>query len=316
MSDVIGKANLEVFAETLLNEAKKNPNIIAVTSDSRGSGKLINFGQELPDQIVEVGIAEQNLVGISAGLSAMGKKVFAVSPASFLTARSLEQIKADISYSNHPVCIVGISAGISYGQLGSTHHSIHDYAVLRCINNISIVAPSDNFEASEVIKQAIDYQSPLYIRFGKKPMMDVHSQGTSFKIGKAIIAKQGEDVLLIATGETVQRAYLAAQILEQNKIHATVISMHTIKPFDDETFLNEAKKAKVIVSIEEHSIYGGLGEQCASLIAQNKINTCFQILGIPDEYMINGSQSDVLDHYNMSPEKITKTVTDLLLKNK
>ena len=313
MSDVIGKANLEVFAETLLDEAKKNSNIIAVTSDSRGSGKLINFGQELPNQIVEVGIAEQNLVGISAGLSAMGKKVFAVSPASFLTARSLEQIKADISYSNHPVCIVGISAGISYGQLGSTHHSIHDYAVLRCINNISIVAPSDNFEASEVIKQAIDYQSPLYIRFGKKPMMDVHSQGTSFKIGKAIIAKQGEDVLLIATGETVQRAYLAAQILEQNKIYATVISMHTIKPFDDETFLNEAKKAKVIVSIEEHSIYGGLGEQCASLLAQNKINTRFKILGIPDEYMINGSQSDVLDHYKMSPEKISKTVTDLLL---
>ena len=316
MSDVIGKANLEVFAETLLDEAKKNSNIIAVTSDSRGSGKLINYGQELPDQIVEVGIAEQNLVGISAGLSAIGKKVFAVSPASFLTARSLEQIKADIAYSNQPVCLVGISAGISYGQLGSTHHSIHDYAVLRCINNISIVAPSDNFEASEVIKQAVDYQSPLYIRFGKKPMMDVHSQGTSFKIGKAIIAKQGEDVLLIATGETVQRAYLAAQILEQNKIHATVISMHTIKPFDDETFINEAKKAKVIVSIEEHSIYGGLGEQCASLIAQNKINTCFQILGIPDEYMINGSQSDVLDHYNMSPEKITKTVTDLLLIDK
>jgi len=315
MFDAIGKANLEVFAETLLDEAKKNPNIIAVTSDSRGSGKLINYGQELPDQIVEVGIAEQNLVGISAGLSAMGKKVFAVSPASFLTARSLEQIKADIAYSNHPVCLVGISAGISYGQLGSTHHSIHDFAVLRCINNISIVAPSDNFEASETIRQAVDYQSPLYIRFGKKPMMDVHSQDASFKIGKAIIAKQGEDVLLVATGETVQRAFLAAQILDQHKIYATVISMHTIKPFDEETFLNNARKAKVIVSIEEHSIYGGLGEQCASLLAQNKINTRFQILGIPDEYMVNGSQSDVLDHYKMSPEKITKTVTDLL-KNK
>ena len=315
MSDVIGKANLEVFAETLFDEAKKNPNIIAVTSDSRGSGKLINFGRELPNQIVEVGIAEQNLVGISAGLSAMGKKIFAVSPASFLTARSLEQIKADIAYSNQPVCLVGISAGISYGQLGSTHHSIHDFAVLRCINNISIVAPSDNFEASETIRQAVDYQSPLYIRFGKKPMMDVHSQDASFKIGKAIIAKQGEDVLLVATGETVQRAFLAAQILDQHKIYATVISMHTIKPFDEETFLNNARKAKVIVSIEEHSIYGGLGEQCASLLAQNKINTRFQILGIPDEYMVNGSQSDVLDHYKMSPEKITKTVTDLL-KNK
>jgi len=209
--------------------------------------------------------------------------------------------------------LVGISAGISYGQLGSTHHSIHDYAVLRCINNITIVAPSDNFESAEVIKQAVDYPTPLYIRFGKKPMMDVHSQNTSFQIGKAIIAKQGEDVLLLATGETVQRAYLAAQILEQNNIHATVMSMHTIKPFDQETFLTEARKAKVIVSLEEHSIYGGLGERCASLLAQNKINTNFKILGIPDEYMINGSQSDVLDHYNMSPEKISKIVLALLM---
>ena len=308
----IGKPNLEVFAETLLLEAKINSSITVVTSDSRGSGKLVPYGKELPDQIVEVGIAEQNLVGVSAGLAASGKKVFAVSPASFLTARSLEQIKADIAYSNHPVCLIGISAGISYGQLGSTHHSIHDYAVLRCINNLTIVAPSDNFETAEVIKQAVDYPTPLYIRFGKKPMMDVHSQNVSFKIGKAVITRQGEDVLLIATGETVQRAYLAAQILEQNNIHATVMSMHTIKPFDHKTFLSEAKKAKVIVSLEEHSVYGGLGEQCASLLAQNNFNARFQILGIPDEYMINGSQSDVLDHYKMSPEKISKTVSDLL----
>jgi len=308
----IGKPNLEVFAETLLVEAKKNSSITVVTSDSRGSGKLVPYGKELPNQIVEVGIAEQNLVGVSAGLAASGKKVFAVSPASFLTARSLEQIKADVAYSNHPVCLIGISAGISYGQLGSTHHSIHDYAVLRCINNLSIVAPSDNFETVEVIKQAVDCPTPLYIRFGKKPMMDIHSQNASFKIGKAIITRQGEDVLLIATGETVQRAYLAAQILEQNNIHATVMSMHTIKPFDQKAFLSEAKKVKVIVSLEEHSVYGGLGEQCASLLAQNNINARFQILGIPDEYMINGSQSDVLDHYNMSPEKISKTVSNLL----
>jgi len=313
MSDnKIGKPNLEVFAETLLLEAKKNPSITVVTSDSRGSGKLVPYGKELPDQIVEVGIAEQNLVGVSAGLAASGKKVFAVSPASFLTARSLEQIKADVSYSNHPVCLIGISAGISYGQLGSTHHSIHDYAVLRCINNLTIVAPSDNFETAEVIRQAIDYPTPLYIRFGKKPMMDVHSQNASFKIGKAIITRQGEDVLLIATGETVQRAYLAAQILDQNNVHATVMSMHTIKPFDQKIFLSEAKKAKVIISLEEHSVYGGLGERCASLLAQNNINARFQILGIPDEYMINGSQSDVLDYYKMSPEKISKIVLALL----
>lgn len=314
MSNKIGRPNLEVFAETLLIEAKKNPNIMVATSDSRGSGKLVLYGKELPKQIIEVGIAEQNLVGVSAGLSAAGKKVFAVSPASFLTARSLEQIKADIAYSDHPVCLIGISAGISYGQLGSTHHSIHDYAVLRCINNISIVVPADNFETSEAIKQAVNFNSPLYLRFGKKPMMDISNENKDFKIGKAKYVTKGEDVLLIATGETVQRAYLAAQLLSEKNIHATVISMHTIKPFDAKTFLTESKKSKVIISIEEHSIYGGLGEQCASILAQHNINTKFQILGIPDEYMINGTQSDVLDYYNMSPEKISNTVISLIAK--
>ena len=314
MSNKIGRPNLEVFAETLLIEAKKNPNIMVATSDSRGSGKLVLYGKELPKQIIEVGIAEQNLVGVSAGLSAAGKKVFAVSPASFLTARSLEQIKADIAYSDHPVCLIGISAGISYGQLGSTHHSIHDYAVLRCINNISIVAPADNFETSEAIKQAVNFNSPLYLRFGKKPMMDISNENKDFKIGKAKYVTKGEDVLLIASGETVQRAYLAAQLLSEKNIHATVISMHTIKPFDAKTFLTESKKSKVIISIEEHSVYGGLGEQCASLLAQHNINSKFQILGIPDEYMINGTQSDVLDYYNMSPEKISNTVISLIAK--
>ena len=312
MPNTLGKPNLEIFADTLLTEAKKNSKIIVVTSDSRGSGKLVPFGKELPHQIVEVGIAEQNLVGISAGLSASGKKVFAVSPASFLTARSLEQIKADIAYSDQPVCLVGISAGISYGQLGSTHHSIHDFAVMRCINNMTIVAPADNFEASEVIKQAVNYNHPLYIRYGKKPMLDIHSNKTQFQIGKAIIIEEGEDVALIATGETVQRAFLASQILKENNINPTIVSMHTIKPFDSETFLKIAKKSKVIVSIEEHSEFGGLGEQCASLLAQNQINTNFKIIGIPDEYMVNGSQSDVLDHYNMSPEKIAKITKSLI----
>ena len=312
MPNTLGKPNLEIFADTLLTEAKKNSKIIVVTSDSRGSGKLVPFGKELPQQIVEVGIAEQNLVGISAGLSASGKKVFAVSPASFLTARSLEQIKADIAYSDQPVCLVGISAGISYGQLGSTHHSIHDFAVMRCINNMTIVAPADNFEASEVIKQAVNYNHPLYIRYGKKPMLDIHSHKTQFQIGKAIIVEEGEDIALIATGETVQRAFLASQILKENNINPTIVSMHTIKPFDSETFLKIAKKSKTIVSIEEHSEFGGLGEQCASLLAQNQINTNFKIIGIPDEYMVNGSQSDVLDHYNMSPEKIANITKSLI----
>ena len=310
----IGKPNLEIFSETLMSEAKKNKDIIVVTSDSRGSGKLVPFGRELPDQIIEVGIAEQNLVGVSAGLAAGGKKVFGVSPASFLTARSLEQIKNDVAYSDRNVALIGISAGISYGQLGSTHHSIHDFATLRAINNMTIVAPADNLEASEVIKQAVSYSKPLYIRYGKKPMMDIHPAGTKFKIGKSILVKKGEDLTIIATGETLQRAYLAYEILKENNIHCSIISMHTIKPFDKETFLEFSKKSKAILTIEEHSIFGGLGECCANLIAQNNIDTNLKILGIPDEYMINGSQSDVLDYYNMSPERIVEISKDLLNK--
>ena len=313
MSEIkMGKPNLEVFADTLLQEAQKDKDIIVVTSDSRGSGKLVPFGKALPDQIIEVGIAEQNLVGISAGLAATGKKVFAVSPASFLTARSLEQIKADIAYSNLPVTLVGISAGISYGQLGSTHHSIHDYAVLRCINNMTIVSPADNLEASAVIQQAVHYPHPLYIRYGKKSLMDIHQSNQSFEIGKAITVQEGEDVTLIATGETVPRAVLAGKILKERGINPTIISMHTIKPFDLITFHQSIKNSKCLITLEEHSIYGGLGEQCASIIAQENLKIKLKILGIPDEYMVNGSQSDVLDYYGMSPEKIADTAQQLL----
>lgn len=314
MDNQIGKANLEVFAETLLQEAKLNKNIVAVTSDSRGSGKLVPFGEQLPYQLIEVGIAEQNLVGVCAGLSAVGKKVFGVSPSSFLTARSLEQIKNDIAYSNQPVVLVGISAGISYGKLGATHHSIHDFAVLRAINNISIVSPADNFETSEVIKKSLDYDKPLFIRYGKKPTLNLHKEGQKFEIGKAIVVNQGDEIVFIATGETVQRAYLASQILKKDGLNATVISMHTIKPFDKETFLEAVSNAKVLISIEEHSIYGGLGEMCASIISQEKININFKILGIPDEYMINGSQSEVLDHYDMAPHKISNLAKALISK--
>ena len=311
---MIEKANLEVFANTLLELAKKDKNIIVVTSDSRGSGKLVQFGKELPNQIIEVGIAEQNLVGICAGLTAGGKKVFGVSPSSFLTARSLEQIKNDIAYSNHPVTLIGISAGISYGQLGSTHHSIHDLAVLRTINNIDIVAPSDNFETKEVIKKAVDYPKPLFIRFGKKPMLKIHHEDEKFEIGKAIEIVKGKDITFLAIGETVPRAYLASVILKKNNISSTVISMHTLKPFDDEFFLNSISNSKVLITLEEHSVSGGIGEKCASIILQKGLSISTRILGIPDEYIINGTQSDVLDYYDMEPNKLALIARKLLNK--
>src|SRR3954452_14010468 len=159
------KPNQEIFSEILQELAATDRDIIAVTSDSRGSGKLVPFGKKFPKQIVEVGIAEQNLVGVAAGLASTGKKVFAVSPACFLTARALEQIKNDVAYSDNPVKVIGISAGVSYGALGTTHHSLHDFAVLRAINNITIVAPADNFETEQAIKAAAETDAPFYIRF-------------------------------------------------------------------------------------------------------------------------------------------------------
>ena len=311
---MIEKANLEVFAYTLLELAKKDRDIVVVTSDSRGSGKLVQFGKELPNQIIEVGIAEQNLVGVCAGLSAAGKKVFGVSPSSFLTARSLEQIKNDIAYSDHPVTLVGISAGISYGQLGSTHHSIHDLAVLRTIHNIDIVVPADNFETKEVIKKAVDYPKPLFIRFGKKPMLKIHHEDEKFVIGKAIEIVKGKDITFLAIGETVSRAYLASEILKKNNISSTVISMHTLKPFDDEFFLNSISNSKVLITLEEHSVSGGIGEKCASIILQKGLSISTRILGIPDEYIINGTQSDVLDYYDMEPNKLALIARKLLNK--
>ena len=172
----LGRANLDVFAETLLELAGRDRDVLVVTSDSRGSGKLTHFGETLPDQIIELGIAEQNVIGISAGLASAGKKVFAASPACFITARSFEQIKNDVAYSDQPVKIIGISAGVSYGALGATHHSIHDCAALRAIHNITIIAPADNFETRETIKAIYNAIYPVYVRLGKAPVPHVHAQ--------------------------------------------------------------------------------------------------------------------------------------------
>ena len=309
------KANLDVFSSTLQDLAAHDRDIVVVTSDSRGSGKLAPFGQKYPEQHVEVGIAEQNLVGVAAGLASAGKKVFAVSPACFLTARALEQIKNDVAYSDNPVKIIGISAGVSYGALGSTHHSLHDFAVLRAINNIIVAAPADNFETKQAIELASEINSPIYLRFGKKPMFPLKERNDDvFEFGKGRVIVQGDDVAIIATGETVFPALQAAKKLTDHDVHACVISMHTIKPLDTALLKAVAEKCKVVVTVEEHSVYGGLGEACASYLLQNGIAKPFRIIGIPDEYTVTGSQQDIFNHYGINEEGIANTVLSLLKK--
>lgn len=308
----LGRANLEVFADTLLALARQDRDILIVTSDSRGSGKLVEFGQQLPDQIVEVGIAEQNLVGICAGMASAGKRVYGVSPASFLTARGLEQIKNDVAYSDHPVKLVGISAGVSYGALGSTHHSLHDFAALRAINNVDIVVPADNFETQQAIKASVRYERPLYIRFGKRQTYHLYADDTPFEIGRAIVLREGSDITFVATGEPLVETLMAADLLTQQGISCGVISMHTLKPLDAAAILSVAERTRALVTVEEHSVSGGLGEAVASLLIQAGIMLPFKIVGFPDEYMVNGSQSEIFRHYGISPQGLAETALELL----
>jgi len=311
----IGKTNLDVFAQTLIELAANDRDILICTSDSRGSGRVTPFAEKFPQQIVEIGIAEQNLVGVSAGLSSMGKKVFVVSPACFLTARALEQIKNDVAYSDHPVKVIGISAGVSYGALGTTHHSLHDFAVMQAINNIDIVAPADNFETIKVVEAAINHPKPLYIRFGKKAMPNLHAAETHFEIGKAIQLTPTQDmydVVFIAIGETVAPAFLANQELVSESLKCCVLSVHSLRPFDEKAIQQAVEKSRVVITVEEHSINGGLGSRVASFLMQSGISRPFKIVGIPDEHTITGSQGDIFKHYGISPHGLAQTAIQLL----
>lgn len=309
----IAQANLDVFSGTLQDLAATDRDLLVVTSDSRGSGKLVPFAERYPRQLVEIGIAEQNLVGVAAGLASTGKKVFAVSPACFLTARSFEQIKTDVAYSDNPVKLIGISAGVSYGALGSTHHSLHDFAALRAVNNITIVAPADNFETEQAIRAAAALDKPVYLRFGKKPMPLLTTEHVPFAFGKGRVVRQGADLILIGTGETTYPALQAAQKLAaEHNIEATVVSMHTIKPLDYDLLAELAATSVPIVTAEEHSIYGGLGEACASFLLQNGFRNRFKIMGIPDEYTVTGSQTEIMNHYGLSEAGIAEAALQLV----
>ncbi len=311
----MGKPNLDVFAETLLEIAQQDRDVLVLTSDSRGSGKLTHFGEVLPDQLIELGIAEQNLVGVAAGLASAGKKVFAVSPACFLAARAFEQIKNDVAYSDQPVKLIGISAGVSYGALGATHHSLHDVAALRAVPNLAILAPADNFETREAIRAVYQAQHPVYVRLGKAPQPHVHTAGSNFTLGQAALVQEGQDLTFIACGETVAVALEASSLLEGEGIRCRVLSMHTLKPLDEAAVLRAAVETGAILTLEEHCVHGGLGEACAGLLLQNGMSLPFKIVGFPDEVMVPGSQNEIFRHYGLSGDALAARARLLLQKS-
>ena len=235
-----------------------------------------------------------------------------MSPACFLTARGLEQIKNDVAYSDQPVRLVGISAGVSYGALGTTHHSLHDLAVLQAINNIDIVVPADNFETQATVEAAIAHPRPLYVRLGKKAMHHLHAPDTPFTIGKAIPVRRGDELAFLATGETVEIAAQAAGLLATRGVSADVFSFHSLRPFDEAAVLETARRVKAIVTVEEHSVHGGLGSRVASLLMQEGVTPVLRIVGIPDEYTYTGSQQEIFTHYGITPDGLAANAETLL----
>ena len=312
MAGGTGKSCRHAFTETLLEEARKNPRIVAVTSDAKGSVTLGEFERNLPGQFFELGIAEQNTVGVSAGLARSGKKPFVCGPACFYSARAIEQVKNDVAYADNDVKIVGVSGGVSYGALGSTHHSLHDVAFMRAIPNLAVILPCDNAQTRAATRFLSEHRGPVYMRLGRSPVPDVYAEATSsFAFGKANTLREGEDCTIVAAGEAVFHALQATAILEESGVRARLLDMPTVKPIDTQAVLAAARETGAIVTIEEHSVHGGLGSAIAEIVVQS-CPVPVRIVAFPDEFMPAGSSAELFDHYGLTGPKLAATVREFL----
>ncbi len=301
----------KIFTSTLLSLAKEDRNIVAVATDSRGSVTLNDFAKELPGQFVECGIAEQNAIGISAGLAHSGKKVFTCGPACFYSTRALEQIKVDLAYSRNNVKVIGVSGGVAYGDLGSTHHSLHDIAAIRTFPDMGIILPCDARQTKKVVEFLVGYPKPVYVRMGRAAVPDVYEdENFEFTLGKANLLLKGNDITLIGTGETVYHAYQAGLLLQKKGIGARVLDMASIKPFDQDAVWEAARETKGIITVEEHSQYGGLGSMIAETLSEYPVP--IRIIGIPDENAVHGKSLEIFAHYGLDTEGIVRNVLSFL----
>lgn len=300
----------KAFSETLCELAAADPRIVVVANDSIGSSNLRDFKQRFPERLVNVGIAEQNMVGLSAGLANGGKIPFVCGASCFLTGRALEQIKVDLGYSRHNVKLCGMSSGLAYGELGPTHHSIEDLAWTRAIANMTVVVPADPVETTQAMRAAAAFDGPIFLRLSRMPVPVVHAAGYDFKIGRAKRLREGSDLTIIANGTMVCRALEAAQLLESDDIDARVVNMATVRPIDRKEII-DATRLGPIVTVEEHTIHGGLGSAVAEVVVtSNPVRMRF--LGIPGEFAPTGSASFLFEHFGLTPKHIRKAVLQLL----
>lgn len=304
--------NRQAICNVLVEKAALDKDIVVLCSDSRGSASLTEFAAAHPEQFVEVGIAEQNLVSIAAGLAKTGKKVFAASPACFLSTRSLEQARVDVAYSDMNVTLIGISGGISYGSLGMTHHSNQDIATMSSIPNMRVYLPSDRHQTKHLMEALLEDSQPAYIRVGRNPVEDIYpEEQVPFTLNQAAVLCEGEDLAIIACGELVGPAYRAAKELEKQGIHTTVLDMYCVKPIDKEAVIKAAKKVRGIITVEEHSCYGGLGSIVCRIVAE-ECPMRVSVLSLPDAPAVAGKSQEVFDYYGLSTEGIIKKVMEMM----
>ncbi len=304
--------NRAEMCEVLKEAAAKDRDVVVLCSDSRGSGSMTSFAEQFPEQFVEVGIAEQDLVGIAAGLASCGKKAFAVSPASFISTRSYEQCKVDCAYSNTNVKLIGISGGISYGALGMSHHSAQDIAAMSAIPGMRVYLPSDRHQTRKLFEALLQDRQTAYIRVGRNPVEDVYEEGNvPFEMDRATVLREGADVLLVACGEMVKPVQEAAERLSREGVSAAVLDMYCVKPLDREGLLKAAKGKKLVVTAEEHAPFGGLGSMVAQVISAEDPKRVIN-LALPDAPVITGTSKEVFAYYGLTGEGIAETVRKAL----
>jgi len=308
--------NRKVICDVLMEHAETDQNIVVLCSDSRGSASLTPFFENFPEQSVEVGIAEQDLVGISAGLAKCGKKPYAASPASFISARSYEQCKVDVAYSDTNVKLIGISGGISYGALGMSHHSAQDIAAMSAIPNMRVYLPSDRHQTKHLFEALLKDEKGAYIRVGRNPVEDVYTEeDCPFEMDRAMVPvgslEEETDVAIIACGEMVKPSVDAAELLKKQGILAAVIDMYCVKPLDTAAIKKAAQNAKVILTAEEHSPFGGLGSMVSQTVAAESPKLTWNI-SLPDAPVVTGTSSEVFQYYGMDAEGIAKKAVMLL----
>lgn len=305
--------NRQAICEVLLEQAKEDKDIVVLCSDSRGSASLVPFAKTFPEQFVEVGIAEQNLVSIAAGLAKCGKKAFAASPASFVSTRSYEQAKVDCAYSDTNVTLIGISGGVSYGALGMSHHSAQDIAAMSAIPNMRVYLPCDRFQTTKLIKGLLQDKKPAYVRVGRNAVEDVYTEeNCPFTMDKASVLAEGKDAAIIACGEMVRPALDAAGLLREEGIETTVLDMYCVKPLDKESILQAAGNVKAVVTVEEHAPFGGLGSMVSQVVGASCPKKVVN-LTLPDTPVITGNSKEVFDYYGLNAEGIAKAVKEAIV---